>query len=59
MAKPNDEYEGDEMITLDNLKQNLNAYSFKKLRKLVVVLIDSLSELSNKKNFWNNSLDIF
>ncbi|KAK4713349.1 hypothetical protein R3W88_019256 [Solanum pinnatisectum] len=55
MAKSDDE-EDEEKVTFSDLKQNLNAYSIRKLRNLVVVLIDSVIELTAKKDSMNNSL---
>lgn len=46
MAKSDERYEGDDKVTLEDLKQNLELCSLKQLRKLVVVLIDSLCELA-------------
>lgn len=57
--KYDDADEGDDDVTLDNLKKNLTIYSFKNLRKLVAMLIDSLSELITEIDCLNNSLDIF
>ena len=57
MAKSDDE--SDEEVTLLDLKENLNLYSVKKLKKLACVLIDSLCELTDEKDFLNNNIDIF
>ena len=58
MAK-SDEEDSDEKVTLSYFEQNLNTFSTSKLRKLVVVLLDLISELTNEKDLVNNSLDIF
>ncbi|XP_049381315.1 uncharacterized protein LOC125845854 [Solanum stenotomum] len=58
MAKSNDE-EDEEKVTLFDLKQNLNAYSVRRLGNLVVVLIDSVIELTTEMDSMNNSLDKF
>nr|AAT38725.2 hypothetical protein SDM1_41t00018 [Solanum demissum] len=57
MAK-SDEEDDDEKVTLSYLKQNLNTFSTNKLRKLVVVLLDLISERMTKNDIMNNSLDI-
>ncbi|KAH0720091.1 hypothetical protein KY284_005121 [Solanum tuberosum] len=57
MAK-SDEEDTDEKVTLSDFKQNLNTFSTCKLRKLVVVLLDLISELTTEKDLMNNSLDI-
>ena len=48
-----------EEVTLSDIKQNLHAYSVKRLRSLAGMLIDSLTELTNEKDLMNNSLEIF
>ena len=58
MAK-SDEKDGGEKVTLSYFKQNLTTFSTSKLRKIVVVLLDLISELTNEKDLVNNSLDIF
>ena len=58
MAK-SDEEDSDEKVTLSYFKQNLNTFSTSKLRKLVVVLLDLISEMTDEKDLINNSLDIF
>lgn len=58
MEKYDDE-EDEEKVTLFDLKQNLNAYSIRKLKNLVVVQIDSVIELTTEKDSMNNSLDNF
>lgn len=52
MKKSDDEF-------VNEKKQNVNVFSIRKLRKLVVVLIDLISELTTEKDLLNNSLDIF
>ncbi|KAH0691226.1 hypothetical protein KY289_018584 [Solanum tuberosum] len=56
-AKSDDE-DDEEKVTLEDFKQNLNTYSVRRLRNLVVVLIDSVIDLTAEKDFMNNSLDI-
>ena len=58
MAK-SDEEDSDEKVTLSYFKQNLNTVSTSKLRKLVVVLLDLISEMKDEKDLVNNNLDIF
>ncbi|KAH0689758.1 hypothetical protein KY290_017953 [Solanum tuberosum] len=58
MVKSDDE-EYEEKVTLFDLTQNLNAYSVRKLRNPVVVLIDSITELTTEKDSMKNSLDNF
>lgn len=48
-----------EEVTLSDFKQNVNSFSIKKFRNLVVVLIDSIIDLITEKNLLNNSLEIF
>lgn len=57
MAKSIDD--ADEEVTLLDIKQNLNVYSIKKLKRLASVLIDSLCELAAEKDFLNKSPNIF
>ena len=57
MAKYDDE-EDEEEVTLSDLIQNLHVYCVKKLRILVVVLIDSIIESTTETKLMNNSLDI-
>ncbi|XP_015057426.1 uncharacterized protein LOC107003615 [Solanum pennellii] len=57
MTKSNEEY-ADEKVTLSYFKQNLNTFSTSKLRKLAVVLLDLISELTSEKDPIRNSLDI-
>ena len=54
-----DEEDSDEKVTLSYFKQNLNTFSTSKLRKLVVVLLDLISEMKDEKDLVNNNLDIF
>lgn len=48
-----------EEVTLSDFKQNVNSFSIKNFRNLVVVLIDSIIDLITEKNLLNNSLEIF
>lgn len=48
MARSDDEEE--DKITLFDIKQNLNDYNPKNLRKLITVLIDSLCDLTVEKD---------
>jgi len=57
MATSEDDEAGVE-VTLSYIKQNLNIYSIEKLRSLASVLIESISELT-EKDLLNNNLDIF
>ena len=57
MEKSDDE-EDEEEVTLSDLIQNLHVYCVKKLRILVVVLIDSIIESTIETKLMNNSLDI-
>lgn len=57
MEKSNDE-EDEKKVTLFDLKQNLSVLSVKKLMNLASVLIDSIIELSTKKDLMNNNLNI-
>ncbi|KAH0770354.1 hypothetical protein KY290_014335 [Solanum tuberosum] len=50
--------EAEEEVSLSDLKQNFHVYSVKGLRNLVVVLIDSIIELTTEKDLMNNNLDI-
>ena len=45
-------------VTLLDLQQNLNTYSFRRLRNLDSALIDSFIELTIEKDSMNNSIDI-
>lgn len=56
MAKSYDKE--DEEVKLHNIKQNLNNYFMKKLKDLETVLIDSLVELTNKKDLWGKILEV-
>ena len=58
MAK-SDEKDGGEKVTLSYFKQNLNTFSTSKLKKLVIVLLDLISEMKDEKDLVNNNLDIF
>lgn len=58
MAKSDDE-EDDKKVSIFYLKQNLNAYSIRKLKNLVVVQIDSVIELTTEKDSMNNNLENF
>ncbi|XP_015060063.1 uncharacterized protein LOC107005933 [Solanum pennellii] len=57
MTKSNEE-DADEKVTLSYFKQNLNTFCTSKLRKLAVVLLDLISELTSEKDPISNSLDI-
>ena len=58
MAKSNNEHVN-EKVTLSYFNTNVNVFSIRKLRKLVGVFINSISELTTEKDLFNNSLDIF
>lgn len=57
MAKSEDDEEKE--VTVLDIKQNLNVYSLKKLRKLANIFIDSLCDLTTEKDYLCDSLDIF
>ena len=57
MTKSDDE-DGEEEVTLSDLKQNLHVYCVEKLRILAVVLIESILESTTEKDLMNNILDI-
>lgn len=48
----------DEEVTLLDIKQNLNSYSLKRLTGLASILIYSLVELINEKEFWGETLEV-
>lgn len=52
MVKSEDE-DVDEEVTFLDFKHHLNVYSFKKMRGLAVVLIDSISESTTEKDFFD------
>ena len=58
MAK-SDEEDSNEKVALSYFERNLNTFSTSKLKKLVVVLLDLISEMTDEKDLINNSLDIF
>ena len=58
MAKLDDQ-DSDEKVNVSYFKQNLNTFSTSMLRKLVVVLLDLISEMKDEKDLVNNNLDIF
>ena len=58
MVKSEDEYVN-EKVTLCDFKQNVNVFSIRKLRKLVFVIIDAISDVTTEKDLFNNRLDIF
>ena len=53
-----DEEDSDERVILSYYNQQLNTFSTSKLRKLVVVLLDLISEMKDEKDLVNNNLDI-
>ncbi|KAK4729569.1 hypothetical protein R3W88_022557 [Solanum pinnatisectum] len=57
MAKSDDEDDQDE-ITLFDLKSDLDTLSIKRLRKLIVVLIDSVDELTNENVMLSEKLSL-
>ncbi|XP_069151942.1 uncharacterized protein [Solanum lycopersicum] len=57
MAK-SDEEDAHETVTLSYLKRNLNTFYTSKFRKVAIVLLDLISELTSEKDPINNSLDI-
>lgn len=58
MAQPDDKEDDDEEVMLLDLKDNLDLYSSRELKKLTCVLIDSIYELTTEKNLLNNSVDV-
>ena len=57
MINSNEE-DADEKVTLSYFKKNMNTFSTSKLRKLAVVLLNLISELTSEKDPISNSLDI-
>lgn len=53
-----DDEDANEEVTLSYFKQNSNNFSISKLRKLVVVLNDLISELTTENDLVDNCLDI-
>lgn len=54
-----DDKDVNEKVNLADFKKNVNVFSIRKLRNLLVVLIDSISELTIEMDLFNNILDIF
>lgn len=46
-------------VTLLDIKKNFSNYSKKRLRSQASVLIDSLCDLTNVKDLWNENLDMY
>lgn len=54
-----DDVEDEEKVTLLFLKQSLSVYWVRRLINVIVVLIDSVIELTNQKYSMNNNLNRF
>lgn len=57
MEKADDD-DANEEVTLSCFKKNLNTFSISKLRKLVIVLINLISELMTENDLVKNIIDI-
>ena len=49
--------EEDDKVTLLDMKNDLNNYSLKKLRRMTKVMIDSVIELTSERDIMNAELD--
>ena len=56
MAKSDDE-DKDKQVTVFEIKRNLNTYSFRRLKNLANVLIDTIKVLITEKDAMNNYID--
>ena len=56
MAKSDDE-DKDQQVTVIEIKRNLNTYSFRRLKNLANVLIDTIKVLITEKDSMNKNID--